>query len=69
MNAQAIHEAVRSGQVDLVQFLFEHGADIGHSTNGGGSALYWAKVYARESCIHYLEGIGAPEHGDRRHDL
>lgn len=68
INVKAIHEAARSGQVDVVEYLFNHGADIGHLTRGGGSVLFWAKTFKYEGCIGYLEGIGAPDERDEGFD-
>ena len=68
LNLKAIHEAARSGEVELVEYLFNHGAEIGHLTHGGGSVLFWAKTFQDDSCIGYLEGIGAPDQRDERFD-
>jgi prolyl 4-hydroxylase len=41
---QPLHEAVRSGHVDIVHFLLEQGADINARTNDGigGTPLWWS---------------------------
>jgi ankyrin repeat protein len=60
---QPLHEAVRGGSLETVQFLVDHGADIGWKVTGGRTAL----AIARESLpdeheiIKYLEEIGAPD--------
>ncbi|CAE7638470.1 Ankrd49, partial [Symbiodinium microadriaticum] len=61
-----LHEAVRGGHTDLVKFLVEMGADIGAVTNGGGTALWWARrlLAPGHSAIAYLTDIGAPEGSD-----
>jgi len=42
---QPLHEAVRSGHVDIVHFLVQHGSDINARTNNGkgGTPLWWSK--------------------------
>jgi hypothetical protein len=45
----------------VVEYLFEQGADIGHMTRRGGTALFWAKMFRYEACVGFLENIGAPD--------
>jgi ankyrin repeat protein len=52
--------------VEVVKYLFEHGADIGHRTQRGGGALFWARVFEHSACVQYLERIGAPDHQDHQ---
>ena len=61
-----LHEAVRGGHTDLAKYLVDMGADIGAITNGGGTALWWAKrlLPPGHSTIAYLTDIGAPEESD-----
>lgn len=60
-----LHEAVRSGHVDVVKFLVEQGSDINARTNGGkgGSAFWWARKSHDEDhpMITYMKGVGAAE--------
>jgi ankyrin repeat protein len=38
-----IHEAARSGEIEVLKFLVEHGADVNERTNegAGGTPLFW----------------------------
>ena len=58
-----LHEASRGGHVDIVKHLIENGADLGATTKGGGTALWWAKQTheADHPVIAFLESIGAPD--------
>ncbi len=40
---QALHEAVRGGHLEVVQYLVDHGADIGAETANGGTPLVVAE--------------------------
>ncbi len=42
---QALHEAARAGQTQVVEFLIEKGVDLNTRTNNGngGTALWWAE--------------------------
>lgn len=59
-----LHEAVRAGNMDMVQLLVDFGADIGAVTNNGGTPLWWAKRLLGEhhKIVQYLHDIGAPDH-------
>ena len=58
-----IHEAARSGQADVLEYLIEEGANINERTNNnnGGNALFWAKKNAKKNAkaIAVLEKYGA----------
>ncbi len=58
-----IHEAARSGHVEIVQILIEHGADVDSRTEWGEghSVLNIATQYHEEdsSIIQYLLSLGA----------
>ena len=61
---QPLHEAVRSGHVDIVDFLVKNGGDVNKSTNQdgtGGSPLWWAiKPHdAGHEMIRFLRILGA----------
>lgn len=60
---QALHEAVRGNQYDVVKYLVEMGADIGSKVAGGNTALSLARKYldSENPIIEYLVSIGAPE--------
>ncbi len=60
---QAIHEAARAGDVAVVKYLVDMGADISSKTSNGGTPLWWARrsFDASHPMIQYLEGIGAPD--------
>jgi hypothetical protein len=62
---QAIHEAVRSGRLEVVKYLVDMGADIGAKTSNGGTPLWWGKriLPADNEVVPYLIGISAPEEG------
>lgn len=59
---QAIHEAVRGGHIDVVKYLVQQGADIGHKVKNGGSTLWLAKENFKSDheMVRYLLSIGAP---------
>lgn len=61
-----LHEASRGGHVEIVKHLVEHGADLGATTKGGGTALWWARQVhdADHPVITFLESIGAPDWAD-----
>jgi hypothetical protein len=58
-----LHEAVRGGQVEVVQLLLLYGADLNHITKTGVSPLNIAKEYLAEDhpMIYFLEGLGAKD--------
>lgn len=60
---QPIHEAVRSGNLEIVRILVEQGADLHSVTHTGGSALWWAKkeLGTEHEVVEYLEMVGAPD--------
>ncbi len=57
------HEAVRSGELEVVEYLVERGANINERTNQGlgGSPLFWAEQKLEEDnpVILYLKKKGA----------
>lgn len=63
---QPLHEAVRSGDTEIVKFLLENGADPNSRTekNGNGaSALHWALEYHDEDhpVVVLLKSNGAKD--------
>ena len=63
---QPIHEAVRGGHLQVVQYLVEVcGADISATTEKGGTALWWAKqtLNSKHPVVAFLVSIGAPDVG------
>jgi ankyrin repeat protein len=63
---QPLHEGARAGQLEVVKYLVEQGADLNVKTGGkGGSALWWAKQKLEEDhpVIAFLESYGALEIG------
>lgn len=63
---QPLHEAVQGGNVDMVRFLIDQGADISSKTTRGGTALWWGKRLLDEGhdVVQFLSSIGAPEESD-----
>lgn len=62
---QAIHEAARSGHLEVVEFLVAMGADVTAKTDRGGTPLWWAKkMKVKQEVIDFLENIGAPNEGE-----
>jgi ankyrin repeat protein len=59
----ALHEAVRSGELDAVLLLVRAGADVKLQTKGGMTALSIARsiLYKNHPVTQYLIKIGAPE--------
>lgn len=63
---QPLHEGARSGNIDIVKYLVENGADVNVTTGGSGaSALWWAKSRFEDDhpVIAFLEELGAIETG------
>jgi ankyrin repeat protein len=66
-----LQEAVRRGDVEIVQLLLDHGADVNMHTKGneagasGGTALWWAKKYHESDhpVLELLEKYGAKNVG------
>lgn len=60
---EALHEAIRGGQLEEVKYLVENGADIGSKVRGGGAALWLARKTLPDDhpIISYLQDIGAPD--------
>jgi ankyrin repeat protein len=60
-----LHEAARSGHVEVASYLLSQGLDINQRTHdgSGGSVLFWAKkAYRKDSPIQkYLKNNGAVE--------
>ena len=54
----ALHHACHSGQVDLVQFLLEQGAEIDGQTINGGTPLMRAIESSREAVVELLISKG-----------
>eukprot|EP01041_Mallomonas_annulata_P003566 gene3566-7092_t len=63
---QPLHEAARSGHVEVVKFLVKEGADLSARTSQGGTALWWARrlLESGDEVITFLESIDAPEEGE-----
>ena len=62
---EALHEAVRAGQIDSVKVLLKHGGDINRETYTGVSPLRIALDYLGEDheMTRFLEAHGAIELG------
>ena len=60
-----IHEAARSGQVDVLDYLVKQGTDINAVTGGGQSPLHVAKSFlgGDHGIIDFLKKFGAVEIG------
>ncbi len=58
---QPIHEAARSGLLDVVEFLHSQGADINARTYNGESPLFLVNLFHGEEhdLYHYLLDLGA----------
>lgn len=76
---QPLHEAVRSGHLNVVKYLIEKGSNINSRTGihgNGGSVLWWAKkfhdnnhpvvVYLKENNAISIapEGVNDKDNGD-----
>ena len=64
--SQPLHEGARAGNLDVVKYLVEQGADVNAKTKGaGGSALWWAKqsLEDEDPVVSFLESVGALEIG------
>ena len=54
-----LHHACHSGQLDIVQYLVEHGGEIDASTMNGGTPLTRAIESSRDNVVQYLIDRGA----------
>lgn len=63
---QPIHEAVKRGDVAIVEYLVKHGSQIGEKTTAGGTPLWWSEhEHGDEHPVTlYLRGINAPSEAD-----
>jgi len=64
----ALHEGVRNGNKEVVEYLHKNGADLNARTGGmgeGGSVLWWAKKThgSDHEIVAYLESLGAVDVG------
>jgi ankyrin repeat protein len=59
---QPLHEAVRAGSIETVEYLIDHGADMGWRVKGGRTALAIAleSLPEEHEVVQYLKSIGAP---------
>ena len=53
-----LHFACHAGQLDVVQFLLDRGADLDAQTANGGTPLMRAVESSRESVVSFLIGKG-----------
>ena len=60
-----LHEAVRIGSIEVIDYLIKKGLDINQRTHGGngGSPLWWAKAIHGENhkVVEYLKKKGAED--------
>ena len=54
-----LHHACHAGQLDIVQFLVEHGGEIDATTMNGGTPLTRAIESSRDAVVQYLMDRGA----------
>ena len=61
-----IHEAARAGNLEVLKYLVESGANINGRTNEGASPLRIAinSIGEEHPVVTYLKGLGAEDHGD-----
>ena len=68
-----LHEAARTGRLEIVKLILEHGVDKDLMTKAGETPLNLARRFLEEDheLIEYLENIGAknisPARANRRH--
>ena len=60
-----LHEAARSGSLETVEFLVEHGANLGDTVLTGASALNIARKFKHNQVIAFLDTLGAPDIADQ----
>mmetsp|Transcript_34219 Transcript_34219/g.105118 ORF Transcript_34219/g.105118 Transcript_34219/m.105118 type:complete len:517 (-) Transcript_34219:38-1588(-) len=60
-----LHEAARGGDLKTVEFLVEHGANLGDTTITGGSALNIARKFRHNQVVAFLDTLGAPDIADQ----
>jgi ankyrin repeat protein len=58
-----LHEAVRTGQKHVIEFLVERGADVNELTHKGESPLHLGRIFldADHPVLSYLESLGAED--------
>jgi ankyrin repeat protein len=60
-----LHEAARAGSLETVEFLVEHGANLGDTVLTGASALHIARTFKHLQVIAFLDTLGAPDVADQ----
>ena len=53
-----LHHACHAGQLDVVEYLIDHGAEIDATTMNGGTPLTRAIESSRDNVVEYLIGKG-----------
>lgn len=53
-----LHHACHAGQLDIVQYLIDHGGEINATTMNGGTPLTRAIESSREAVVKYLIDLG-----------
>lgn len=53
-----LHHACHAGQLDVVEYLIDHGAEIDATTMNGGTPLTRAIESSRDIVVEYLIGKG-----------
>jgi ankyrin repeat protein len=64
-----IHTAARTGHVDILALLLEHGADVDTRTIYGQTPLRWAAVYGEIDVGQYLLDCGADINARNNHNM
>ena len=68
---QPIHESVRGGNLEVVKYLVDMGADLAAKTSNGATPLWWARhiLPPDNDVVPYLAGMSAPDEGpDDEHE-
>ena len=54
-----LHNAAKSGSLEIIKYLFEHGADVNYKKKGGESVLHYAAKFGSLEIVKYLVEHGA----------
>lgn len=54
----SLHFACHAGQLDIVQYLLDNGAELDAQTTNGGTPIMRAIESSRESVVSFLIGRG-----------
>ena len=58
-NTITLHEAAKTGDIDVVKVLIEAKADVNQANKGGNTPIYWAACNSHLDIVKALKTAGA----------